>query len=357
MPRIKVNLMVEFEADKVGSDQDIDLALDQVLLLQPSCKLVSKRVAEIDGEVVGGGAGCSLLDPISRRATHASTALWNGFHGDSYRPDYPHHDRDRDRDTGSRFDSYRPAPVSLDVDARSFRAVDSYRPKDHLSSDSAAMHPDRQKALSFPVLPELVDNNGELPPIGYEKFDPQQAQAIGLGTRYDTLIEDMVFPPGDPQSPRPKKKNRHGNRGAHYSPPPRPDRSASPSSSGNALRRSDRLRGDAPGTSRAKEIVWPPGRRSRDLIPDARREGSSEEALENRLVSLSRKRDEDLKTMDAEPGSLEALASTVVAKDAVGPKNKFEKQWEREYHRCSANSIALAGMGLTDFGFTMQDTV
>lgn len=114
MPKIKVNLTVEFETDR--PDYNVDLVLDQVLFLQPSCKIISKTLTEIDGAPYSG-------DVVFSR---------DGFRENSYRPDYS----GRERDQGW-IDSYRPGP-SVDHVPSSRSMIDSYRPEDRASSDAAS---------------------------------------------------------------------------------------------------------------------------------------------------------------------------------------------------------------------------
>jgi hypothetical protein len=218
MPKIKVNLTVEFETDK--PDYNVDVALDQVLFLQPSCKIISKTLTEIDGIPYFG-------DVIFSR---------NGFHEKSYRPDYSGHERDQ-----GRIDSYRPGP-SVDHVPSSRSVIDSYRPEDRASSDAVRGNADRQNETNP------------------SKYTENSTSGV-LDTRYGPLIADMIVSP-DPQSSRTGKiRGRHPE---HYSPPPRRDRSASPP---RAVRRSDRLR-SAPSS---KEVVWPPRREPRDPMSDVRR--------------------------------------------------------------------------------------
>lgn len=315
MPRIIVVLTVQFDAD--SPDQEIiDLALDQVLVVQPSCKIISKRVAEIDGIAVGGEDPLPL-ESIARGSRFSPRDRFrHGVDGDTYRPDYS--DRGRDQ----RFDSYRPG--SSAGQASSSRAMDSYRPNEHVSSsNSAIVHPDRQKVMTLSEKVDALTKNGELPPIGHH---PEDSSSGVYGTRYDALIEGMVFTPA-PQSSTLKKPNR-GHRGAHYSPPPRRDRSASPE---NRPRRSDRLRSAA---TSGKDIVSPPGRKPRDDMSDLRKRLSNyEKSQESKLERWRWHREEDEKRTEAGPGSLEELAPKTLAKALPSERNKFEKQQESKYMR------------------------
>jgi hypothetical protein len=264
MPKIKVNLTLEFEIDK--PEHNVELVLDQVLLLQPSCKIISKTLTEIDDVPYSG-------DVIFSR---------NGFHENSYRPDYS----GRERDQG-RIDSYRPGP-SVDHVPSSRSMIDSYRPKDRASSDAARGNADRQ----------YETNPSE---------DTENSTSGVLDTRYGPLIADMIIPPG-PQSSRTRKiRGRHPE---HYSPPPRRDRSASPPC---AVRRSGRLRSAAS----SKEVVWPPRREPRDSMSDIRRKSAAYE--------------EEMKLPDAEPGSLEALAAKSALNASIRPDGRFERQRECKY--------------------------
>jgi hypothetical protein len=299
MPKIKAVLTVEFEAD--SSDQEIiDLALDQVLILQPSCKVTSKTIAEIDGEVV------NQQNPFSPDSTRSicprkpSSGRHNSVHGSSYRPEYS--DRDRDR----RIDSYRPG--SLDVQSTS-RPIDSYKPRDYISN-SGEVSSDAQRGIhSSDMFGHRTTVDSDVPSAG----------PPSLGTRYDALVGSMLF--GRPFYHFGSEKR--SSRLDHYSPQPRPDRSASPS---RRLRRSDRLR-----------AVF--GEESMRFPDSAKRPGSGftrkasfDETHESGRWERKQQLKEDDRQIRVEPGSLEALAPRIVAKDlAAGGRNKFEKQRESKY--------------------------
>lgn len=293
MPTIKANLIVEFEAD-TPVQEAIDIALDQVLLLQPSCKLVSKTILEIDGEALNR-ENPFIHATTSTEFRHSLTTRRNGAHGDSYRPEYS------ERDSPQRIDNYRPSsPHGL-----SFQPIDSYRPNDNVSSSSTGLHPGKNKLVESPEFMHYPT-----------AADPQSLLSIGaseLGTRYDALIDSLVFNP-DPQSSRPKKSRGCRRPPSHYS-PPRHNRSASPPSS--ELRRSERLRAAESG----KGLVWP-----------SERKLSLPEAHERRRWELEqRRKEEETEQSAAEPGSLEALAPKMVAKDvAASGRLKFAKQQESE---------------------------
>ena len=303
MPKIKVALTVEFEVDS-ADPRTIDLALDQVILLQPSCKIVSKSVIEIDGVAVGG------QDPLSSDflGKEPPRESQNGGHGDSYRPDYAYQD-DRDQ---QRIDRYRPG-----FSDGCSRAIDSYRPQ---FSTSARTRPDRQRVMN-----------------PSEKIDARITRPGLLGTRFDALIEELA----GTANPQPKRNRRDRAREAHYSPPPRRDRSASPSSS-IPPRRSDRLRSHIT-TANSNGTVCPAGQRersrsrSRDSISDLRRKLCEyEESQEGRLEKWGwqrRRDDEDAKRRDVggRSGSLEQLAPKIVAKGPTGERHKFERQQERKH--------------------------
>jgi hypothetical protein len=299
MPKIKAVLTVEFEAD--SSDQEIiDLALDQVLILQPSCKVTSKTIAEIDGEVVNQQSPFSLDSTPSSCPRHQSSGRQNGVHGSSYRPEYS--DRDRDR----RIDSYRPG--SLDVQSTS-RPIDSYKPRDYTSNPGKVSSDAQRGILSPDMFDHRTTVDGDVPSAG----------PSGLGTRFDALIGSMVFRPPSYHFGSEKRSSRLD----HYSPQPRPGRSASPS---RRLRQSDRLRAVS-----GEEIMRFPDR-ARKTGSDFTRKASFDETHESGRWERKQQRKEDERQIGAEPGSLEALAPNIVAKDlAAGGRNKFEKQRESKY--------------------------
>ena len=285
-------LKVEFEADS-SDRQVIDLALDQILLLQPSCRILSKTISEIDGKVVNY-EDLHSLNTSSGDGEPSS----NGVRGDTYRPDYSHHD-------------FLLLVVHRDINSH----VDSYRPMNVSSSDALTIHPDRQ---------QMKDH--DIPTRG------------PLGTRYDALVDSMIFPTEYPQSSRPKRKK---HRIEHYSPPPasRRDRSASPKASAG-LRRSNRLRAS---TASAKETVWPaPGRwrdsgsssgHGRKVSSDETHASRLEERRRNDDVARRRRRRSGGEVEPASASSLETLVPRIVAKDFMGGKTKFEKQQDREYSK------------------------
>ncbi len=283
MPKIRVALLVEFDADQ--SDQNtIDLALDQILHLQPSCTVISKRFTEIDGTAAGVETDLSSAETIARYSgSSIPTGRRNSTQGDSYRPDYSERSKDQ------LLDSYRPG--TLDGYGVSSRNIDCYRHDEHVSSNAAAIHPNRHNIVT----------------LSEEKLDSQivngglSSSAI-LGTRYDALAEDMVFA----DTPKPLINNININRtrprrsGSHYSPPPARDRSASPQ---NSRRRSERLR-SAP----------------------SRKMSEHETTHKTKFEGWKQRRDEGLKRVEANPNSLEGLASIFSA------KGKFENQRERKLH-------------------------
>ncbi len=280
MPKIRVALVVEFDADQ--SDQDtIDLALDQILHLQPSCKIVSKRVTEIDGTTAGLEDDLFSAETNARHSRSSETTGRRDItRGDSYRPDYPERSKDQ------LLDSYRPG--TLDVHGVLSRNIACYRNNEHISSNAAAIYPDRQRTMT--VSEETLDShtgNGGL-----------SSSAI-LGTRYAALAEDMVFG----HNPKPLTNNDINNShtrrsGSHYSPPPARDRSASPQ---NGRRRSERLR-SAP----------------------LRNVSQHETTHKTKLERWKQRQDKELKRIETKPNSLEDLASIFSA------KGKFETQRERE---------------------------
>jgi hypothetical protein len=306
MPRIKVVLTVEFDAD--SPDQEvIDLALNQLLLLQPSCSIISKRVIEIDGTVVGENDASSLQSMSIARESRSSARprSRDGLDGDTYRPD--HSDRGRDQ----RGDSYRPA--SSTNHASSSR-IDSYRPNKNLSSDTATMHPDRMKFMT----------RSENPKGPY-------------GTRYDALAEGMIFKPSS-QSSSVTKPN-HGRRGAHYSPPPRRDRSASPA---RTPRRSERLR-SAAATSRV--VTRPLGTESAEDLSHLPRKPSERELSHVARLEIWRlKREETMKRIKAGLGALEEPAPRTLAKGPLSERNRFERQQESTCTRLSTNIRSVSSL-------------
>ncbi len=336
MPKIQVILRVEFEAES-SDQQTIHLALDQVLSLQPSCRVISKTISEIDGQLVHGEdpRAYSVIPGIG-----GSSA--NGICGDTYRPSYSERDgdrgRDRHHDRNSRIDSYRPTNAS--------------------SSRALILHPDRSESV-HPPDPSSTDDTED---------------AAHLGSRYNTLIDSMMFTT-DPQSSRSKYKNHQIE---HYSPPPasRHDRSASPRASG-VLRRSVRLRaasdreigGSAPDgdkVGRARKASFDETHVSRlQGWKERRGRGDGENDNDERL----RKRNGgDRGEVEPAPSSsLEVLAPRTVAKEPAGEKSRFEKQQDREstsplpipWPRCGrrtsacsfvtdANICALSGHGIAE---------
>ncbi len=276
MPKIRVALVVEFEADQ--SDQDtIELALDQILHLQPSCTVVSKRVTEIEGIAVGVEDDLSSAERVARYSRSSfPTGRQDSTQVDSYRPDYP------ERSKSQLVDSYRPG--TSDGHGALPRNIDCYR-----HDEAAAIHPDRQKIMTLSE--DDVDSrnrNGCL------------SSSATLGTRHDALVQDMVFA----YTPKPltnsnNVNNAHSRRsGSHYSPPPVRDRSASPQ---NGRRRSERLR-SAP----------------------SRKTSEHETTHQTKLERRKQRRDEGLKRVENKLNSLEDLASIFSA------KGRFETQKERE---------------------------
>jgi hypothetical protein len=306
MPKIQAILKVEFEANS-SNQEVIDLALDQVLLLQPACRVISKTVSEIDGRVVSS----------QEDLRHLNNNIWgdggspsNGVGGDTYRPDYSEHDRDKDkdrrRDRGSHIDSYRPGTPEHNLS--NSRSLDSYRPANFSSSDPLTLHPD-----------------------GYKVVDLDISTPGPLGTRYDALVDSMIFT-ADSRSSRPKKKK---HRIQHYSPPPasRRDRSASPRASAG-VRRSSRLRAASNGEAVRSS---PPG-----LRMGHGRKVSSDETHTSRLQERQTDEDDERRRrrrrrsggeVDPRLSPLEILAPRTVAKDLTGEKTKFEKQQDRKYNQ------------------------
>ena len=280
MPKIKMALVVEFDADRPDQNT-IHLALEQMLHLQPACSMVSKRVIEIDGTAAVGEDDLSSAETIARYSRSAATmGPRDGVQGDSYRPDYSARSRDQ------LLDSYRPA--TLDGHGASSPGIDSYRPNEKVSS---AIHPDRQKIMA------LSDETVDFPNEG----GGLSSSAI-LGTRYDALVEDMVFTPHSQLLTNNSSSNndtRTRRSGSHYSPPPRRDRSASPQT---GRRRSERLR-SAP----------------------SRNVSDHETSHKTKLERWKQRRDEDVKRIEATRGSIENLAPLFSA------KGRFERQRESEF--------------------------
>jgi hypothetical protein len=296
---------VEFNAD--SPDQEaIELALDELLLLQPSCYIVSKRVIEIDGTLIGEN-GLSSLQSISiaRESKSApSPSSPSGLKGDTYRPDYS------DRGTDQRYNSYR--PTSSTNHASSSR-IDSYRPHEYLS-DTAIMHPDRMK----------LTTRSENPNGSY-------------GTRYDALVDSMIVSPSSQPSSLDKDNRDRG--GDHYTPPPRRDRSASPK---RTPRRSERLRSAA---ASGGAIASPPSTESAvDLSHLPRKLSDRELFLEKRLERRRLKREAIIKRAMAGPGGLEELAPRTPFKGPSAELNRFAKQQESTYAKISTNIIHLLDM-------------
>ena len=302
MPRIKAVLTVEFNVD--SPDQEaIELALDELLLLQPSCSLVSKRVIEIDGTAIGENVASSLPSmSIARESRSApSPSSSDDLDGNTYRPDYS------DRGTDQRFDSYRPA--SSTNHASSSR-IDSYRPNEYLS-DTAIMHPDRMKLTTRS-----------------ETFKGS------YGTRYDALVESMIVSPSS--QPSSLDKNNRDRGGDHYSPPPCRDRSASPKPT---PRRSERLRSAA---ASGGAISNPPSTDLAEVLSHLPRKLTDRELfLEKRLERRRLKREEIIKRHRAASGALEELAPRVPFKGPSAERNRFAKQQESTYAKLSTNIIYL----------------
>lgn len=200
MPKFQAILTLEFEAD--SSDQAaIDLELDQILLLQPSCRIISKTICEIDDRELNPSQhrDHTLVRPDREGAA-------NGIHGDSYRPVYSDNERAGYVDRHARIDSHR-----------------SYSP------------PERG-------VRNRVQESTPIPSNDRNKSN--------FGTRYDALVDSMTSNHEYLQSLHPSRspniRTQPPRRTEHYSPPParsRRDRSASPvATSSRGLRRSDRLR-------------------------------------------------------------------------------------------------------------------
>jgi hypothetical protein len=301
-----VVLTVEFHAE--SPDQEaIELALDELLLLQPSCSIISKRVVEIDGTVMGENHDSSLLSLSTAGESRSapSSSLLNGLDGDTYRPDYS--DRGNDRGTDLRFDSYRPASST---NHPSSSRIDSYRPNEQLFN-TAIMHPDRMKLAT----------RSENPKGTY-------------GTRYDALIDSMIVSP--PSQRCGLDKSNGDRRGEHYSPPARRDRSASPL---RTPRRSERLRSAAASSG---DIARPSGT---DLVEGSshlpRKPSDRELFLEKRLERRRLKREEITKRNRAGSGALEELAPRTPFKGPSAERNRFAKQLESTYAELSTNIIGL----------------
>lgn len=156
MPKIKVNLTVEFEAANT-STQEIDETFDYSLTFHPPCKLITKTVTEIDGVLVGGSQTAPTPSQERSKYPHLEL-LWSGSnHRDhinkSYRLAHPdcQDDRDRDRDRDRIVDGYRPSSPSRSEShcppLSSFQGGDnSYSPAD----SAAQMHPDSEQAINAP---------------------------------------------------------------------------------------------------------------------------------------------------------------------------------------------------------------
>ncbi|ERF73896.1 hypothetical protein EPUS_05908 [Endocarpon pusillum Z07020] len=282
MPKIKMALVVEFDADQ-SDHNTIHLALDQILHLQPACSIVSKNIIEIDGTPTVGADGLSSAETIARYSRSSATVgPRDGVQGDSYRPDYSERSRDQ------LLDSYRPG--TLDGHGASSRGIDSYRPNGKVSSDPAAIHPDRQKIMTRSD--ETIDFTNEGGGL---------SSSAVLGTRYDALVEDIVFTPNSQPTTNNNssyKDTRTRRSSSHYSPPPARDRSASPQ---NGWRRSERLR-TAPSRNRSEH----------------------ETSHKTKLERWKQRRDEEMKRLEAARGSLEFLAPL------FSDKGRFERQ--REIH-------------------------
>ncbi|KAF7505315.1 hypothetical protein GJ744_001018 [Endocarpon pusillum] len=288
MPQIKMALVVEFDA--VQSDPNtILLELDQILHLQPACSIVSKRVIEIDGTAAAGEDDLSSAETMARYSRSSATmGPWDGILGDSYRPDYS------ERSRHQIIDSYRPG--TLDGHGASSRGIDSYRPNGKVSSDPAASHPERQKMMTrSDKTIDFLNEGGGL------------SSSAVLGTRYDALVENMVFTPrsqimtdnnNNSSSSNNNNDTRTRRSSSHYSLPPARDRSASPQ---KGSRRSERLR-TAPGSRNMSE---------------------HETSHQTKLERWKDRRDGEMKRIEAAPGSLENLATL------FSDKGKFERQRER----------------------------
>lgn len=364
MPKIKAFLALEFEAD--GSDQaSIDLALDQALILQPSCQLVSKMIAAVDGRAVNGDSvskASAMLEPA-----HATTGQGSGLRGDSYGPGYASPGGGNERT-----DSYRIATPS----GPSVPAIDCYQPTHQALSTAAAVYPGGQATLPSSGPAGYQTSNTPLSPTGYTAglslpgpvqsptsdraqpsmthkpyspdWPPQYLSGMGNSHLPPAGYYPALYLPGinnlphvnanlptvgyNPETGCPTQAidDNRGQDPEHYSPAPasRRDRSASPASGG--LRRSDRLRNAA--SNRRGSDACTPGRRSKNSRSDARRKSSSssKDRRESRLETLSRRRDQDSKQLDdAEPDSLEALASKTTTKELASERNKFERQQQR----------------------------
>lgn len=299
MPKLRVNLTVEFDADI--SDPDLQVSLDKVLSLQPSCKLVSKKLTEING--------IALSEDLT------ATPLVNG-NSDSYRPDYSNQDGEH----------HRPSFPSDHVSS-SRLTLDSYRPMHHLLYASGLPSADRKDTGSSPYTIDRQPNTGEKP-LSTHHQESVPTSAI-LGTRYDALIADMIAPPRiSPSSTYNKGRKNRIRQGAHYSPPPsRRDRSASPSHP----RRSDRLRASS---FRDYGRTRPQSRsRSQDSLEELHRELAKIPPPQPRHVETTAEELEMVGrgTHPTRPGSLKMLAAGTVAKDLVGLKDrtKFQRQQER----------------------------
>lgn len=340
MPKIKAILALEFEAD--GSDQrSIDAALDQVLVLQPSCKVVSKVITEVDRKAVNAD-GVFQPDVLLGAPNHVLLGQENGVHSGSYGAEFFERNSDHHG-----MDSYKTGRLN----SHSHRAVDCYRQKGKVLSDPAGACQGRGPPLCLSWLPSihLLTEKEVFPPLSDKPKDPpdwldsaQQAgqldngqilpttygPEVGSDARDEQLTQDTVFRPQLRYS-APAYGFNHDLGSDDYSPPPasRSDRSASPS--GEGLRRSVRLRAAA---SNNKDDVRSGERRPQEPQSDLRRRTrSSDEKDESRLQTHSRRRLKGLKrTEAAEPDSLEELAcKSVMTKKSQGERKKFERQQER----------------------------